>query len=103
VGEWIKAMRDQEMPVDFDQSEMDWVRELRQSNSDFFRDARIRYGVTLLSGKVFLGMMTLSEKITKEHFSLEDFDLLKTISDQAAGSIQNIKISNHVDLFCTRP
>jgi putative PEP-CTERM system histidine kinase len=96
VGEWIKAMRDQEMPVDFDQSEMDWVRELRQSNSDFFRDARIRYGVTLLSGKVFLGMMTLSEKITKEHFSLEDFDLLKTISDQAAGSIQNIKMSERL-------
>ncbi len=96
VGEWIRAMRDQEMPVDFDQSETDWVRELRQSSSELLREARIRYCVSLLSGKEFLGMITLNEKITKEHFSMEDFDLLKTIADQAAGSIQNIKMSEQL-------
>jgi putative PEP-CTERM system histidine kinase len=40
--------------------------------------------------------MTLNEKLTKEEFFLEDFDLLKTITDQAAGSILHVKISQQL-------
>jgi putative PEP-CTERM system histidine kinase len=40
--------------------------------------------------------MTLDEKLTKENFSLEDFELLKTIADQAAGTILNIKMSERL-------
>jgi putative PEP-CTERM system histidine kinase len=38
----------------------------------------------------------LNEKLTKEEFSLEDLDLLRTITDQAAGTILNIKISQQL-------
>jgi putative PEP-CTERM system histidine kinase len=93
VEETIRLMRNQEMPVDFDQGENDWIRGVKKANLKYFQDARIRYGVPLFSGNEFLGYMTLDEKITKEKFSLEDFDLLMTIADQAAGSILNIKIS----------
>jgi putative PEP-CTERM system histidine kinase len=37
-------------------------------------------------------MMTVNERVTGEPFTFEDFDLLKTIADQAAGSILNLKI-----------
>ena len=93
VEETIRLMRNQEMPVDFDQAENDWIREVKKENLEYFQDARIRYGVPLFSGNEFLGFMTLDEKITKEDFSLEDLDLLKTIADQAAGTILNIKNS----------
>ena len=96
VKEYIQAMRNQQMPIDLDQTEMDWARDLKESHFDYFRDARIRYGISLLSGNEFLGMMTLNEKLTKEQFSFEDFDLLKTIADQAAGSILNIKMSERL-------
>jgi putative PEP-CTERM system histidine kinase len=96
ASEFIQAMRHQEMPIDFDQSEMDWARELKQSYSSCFNQARIRYGVPLIFGNEFLGIMTLNEKLTKEDFSLEDFELLKTIADQAAGSILNIKMSERL-------
>ena len=96
VREFIKATKNQEMPIDFQQSEMDWAKELRESNSDYFRDPRIRYGISLMSGSEFLGIMTLNEKLTKENFSLEDLDLLKTIADQAAGIILNIKMSQRL-------
>jgi putative PEP-CTERM system histidine kinase len=95
-AEFIRAMRDQEAIIDFEKSEKDWARDLRESHFEYFRDARIRYGVSLLSGNEFLGIMTLNEKLTKEDFSLEEFDLLKTITDQAAGSILNIKISQQL-------
>jgi len=93
---FIKAMQNQEMPVDFDQTEKNWARAAKESNSDYFRDARIRYGVSLISSNEFLGIMTLDEKLTREDFSLEDFDLLKTIADQAAGTILNIKMTEHL-------
>jgi putative PEP-CTERM system histidine kinase len=96
VKEYIQAMRNQQMPIDLDQTEMDWARDLKESHFDYFRDARIRYGISLLSGNEFLGIMTLNEKLTKEQFSFEDFDLLKTIADQAAGSILNIKMSERL-------
>jgi len=95
-AELIKAMRNQDAMIDFEKSEIDWVRELTRAHVEYFRDARIRYGISLLSGNEFLGMMTLNEKLTKEDFSLEDTDLLKTIADQAAGSILNIKISEQL-------
>jgi len=96
VKEYIQAMRNQQMPIDLDQTEMDWARDLKESHFDYFRNARIRYGISLLSGNEFLGIMTLNEKLTKEQFSFEDFDLLKTIADQAAGSILNIKMSERL-------
>ena len=43
-----------------------------------------------------LGLLTLNEKLTKDPFSIEDFDLLKAISDQAAASLLNIKLSEHL-------
>lgn len=95
-AEFIKAMRNQEAVIDFEKSEKDWVRELKESHFAYFRDARIRYGVSLLSGNEFVGIMTLNEKLTEEEFSIEDFDLLKAIADQAAGSILNIKISQQL-------
>lgn len=95
-AEFIKAMRDHEAIIDFEKSEKIWVRELKEVNFEFFRDARIRYGVSLLSGSEFLGILTLNEKLTKDDFSFEEFDLLKTIADQAAGTILNIKISQQL-------
>jgi putative PEP-CTERM system histidine kinase len=96
VEQFIRAMRNQKTPIDFDQSDMDWSIELKKSNSDYFRDARIRYSVSLLAGSEFLGIMTLNEKLTKEDFSLEDFDLLKTIADQAAVALLNVKMTHRL-------
>jgi putative PEP-CTERM system histidine kinase len=95
-AEFLKTMQDQEAIIDFEKSEKDWVEELKKSHFEYFRDSRIRYGVSLLSGNEFLGIMTLNEKLTKEEFSLEDFDLLKTIADQAAVSILNIRMSERL-------
>jgi putative PEP-CTERM system histidine kinase len=95
-AEFLKAMRDQEAVIDFEKSETDWVRELKEINLEYFRDARIRYSVSLLAGNEFLGIMTLNEKLTKEDFSLEDFDLLKTISDQGAVTLLNVKMTHRL-------
>ena len=87
----IRAMRDQPVPVDCDRSEAGWAGGLKRANTDVFREAQIRYCVPLVAGQEVVGILALNEKLTKELFSVEDFDLLKTIADQAAGSLLNLK------------
>jgi len=67
-----------------------------QANSDYFREARIRYCVSLVAGLEFLGLITLDERLTEAPFSVEDFDLLKTIADQVAASLLNLKLSERL-------
>jgi len=87
------AMLPQTMPVDF-------ASPLAPGLQDCPRDAlqaiRIRYGTILVSGQQILGMITLSERLTREPFVTEDFNLLKTIADQAAVSVQNAQLSQHL-------
>ncbi len=92
AADLVRVMQDQQMPVDFDGPATDWARELKRSNPDYFREARIRYCVSLIASGEVLGLITLDERLTKEPFSVEDFDLLKTMADQTAGSLLNLKL-----------
>lgn len=96
AADLVRYMREHEMAVDFERPPDASGEKLKESNPDYFRKARIRYGVPLVAGRQFLGVMTLSERLTKETFSLEDFDLLKTIADQAAASLLNLKLSERL-------
>jgi putative PEP-CTERM system histidine kinase len=96
TGEIIKAMRTREMPVDFSLADGDWAGVFKEANPGYFRNARIRCGVSLLSGNEFLGILTLDEKLTKEDFSVEDLELLKVIADQAAFNLVKIKMSQEL-------
>ena len=92
----LRVVQNERAPIDLDRSDVKWVEEIKQANPDLFRQPQIRYAVPLSTGNEFLGIMTLNERVTGEAFSDEDFDLLKTIGDQAAGSILNIKMSERL-------
>lgn len=91
--ELVRAMRDQKIPVDFDGPATDWAAALKEANRDYFLAAEIRYGVTLAAGHRMMGVMTLGDRVTKEPLSVEDYDLLTTIAEQAAASLLNLKLS----------
>jgi putative PEP-CTERM system histidine kinase len=86
-------MRNQEMAVDLEDPKILWARDLKQSIPDSDREARIRYCVPLLAGGNLLGVMTLGDRVKYEPFSFEEIDLLRTIADQTAGSLLNLKLS----------
>jgi putative PEP-CTERM system histidine kinase len=92
----IPAIRGQQMAVDFDPAANDWAGEISRANRDYFEKARIWYCIPLLVGPEALGLMTLNERVTEGPFSVEDFDLLKTIADQSAGAILNLKLSERL-------
>jgi putative PEP-CTERM system histidine kinase len=89
----IQAMKDQEMPVDLDDPRIPWAYDLKLSMPENFREARIRYCVPLSAGGNLLGVVTLGERVEYKPFSFEEFDLLKTIADQTAASLLNLKLS----------
>lgn len=92
----IRAMSDQAMPVDLEGKSDDWVEDLRLSYAGETKEARIRYCVPLRAAEQLVGIMTLSEKIFYEPLTFEDSDLLKTIADQAASSLLNIRLSEYL-------
>lgn len=96
----IRAMADQEMPVDLEKHEDDWVSDLVKSYEDETKEGRIRYCVPMRamsdSGARLVGIMTLSSKVYYESLSFEDGELLKTLADQAAAMLLNIELSERV-------
>lgn len=92
----VRYLRDQRAPVDVLQSADYRVNMLRQSYPDVFGGTGIRYAVPLIAGRQFLGVMTLGDRMTHESFSIEDVDLLKTIADQTAGNLLNLRLTERL-------
>ena len=93
VVELIRSLRRENLPIDFDYSQGHWSKESEESGNKFFDRTRIRHCLPLIASSKFLGVMTLGDKVGREPFSVEDFDLLKTIADQTASSLLNLKLS----------
>jgi putative PEP-CTERM system histidine kinase len=89
----LGAIGNQDMPVDIDDPETPWAHDLKQSMPDSIQEARVRYCVPLSAGGNLLGVITLGEKVGYASFSFEEMNLLKTIADQTAGSLLNLKLS----------
>jgi putative PEP-CTERM system histidine kinase len=89
-------MREQSMPIDFDKTPDTKADELKSSSDDYFCHAQIRYGVPLAASHQILGFMTLSNSLTRESFSVEDRDLLKTVADQVAANLLNLRLSQRL-------
>jgi putative PEP-CTERM system histidine kinase len=94
--ELIRAIRHQQMLIDVDTAKGDWAAELKHVDPNYFKEAHIRYCLPLAAGGELLGLMTLNDRSTGEAFSLEDFDLIKTIADQTAGNLLNLKLSERL-------
>lgn len=62
---------------------------------EFLDESKIRYCASLVAGGEFVGFLSLNNP-TGVPFSIEEFDLLKTMADQAAGLILNHKLFDNL-------
>jgi putative PEP-CTERM system histidine kinase len=93
VGDLIRFIRQAKPPIDFDYSKDAWPKESNGSNGKFFLQTRIRYCFPLIARGRFLGIMTLGDRVMEDSLSIENFELLKTIADQTASSLFNLRLS----------
>jgi putative PEP-CTERM system histidine kinase len=91
----IHFMREQQRPVDFNKPEVDQAA-VNELNVDFLREAQIRYCVPVRAGREWLGLLTLGDRLTKNPFAVEDYELLQTVADQAASSLLNLHLSQRL-------
>jgi putative PEP-CTERM system histidine kinase len=93
----IRAVLDRPVPVEIDcpgPPQADWPEHFRAAGlgPSFWGDSR--YATPLVAGRdELLGLMLLGPRSTGEPFSIEDLDLLKTLADQAAGTLLNLRRS----------
>jgi putative PEP-CTERM system histidine kinase len=93
ASELIAAFSDRADPVDIDSSREFWASALRRAHPGEFRKGGNRAAVALKAGGEMLGILTLGDRVGGIAFSLQDFDLLKAVADQAAASLLNIKLA----------
>jgi putative PEP-CTERM system histidine kinase len=93
--EIISEIRSQSIPIDFSRSEIGWVDEFKKANPEYFEEDRIICCIPLAINENFIGLLTLNRRMTGKPFSQEDFDFIKTLADQAAGSLFNLKLYEH--------
>jgi len=93
----ISAMIGQTMPVDLERRHDDWVEDLKVTYGlEGSKESRIRYCVPLNAAGHLIGIMTLSEKVFHETFTFEESELIKTIADQAAAGLMNLRLSEQL-------
>ncbi len=89
----IQAFRNRPEPVDIDRAKDEWAATMRRCTPDEFHKGGHRFCIPLIVGGDLLGLITLGDRVSGVQFSIQDIDLLKCISDQAAASLRNIQLS----------
>ncbi len=90
----IREMRDQNMPVDLRNRQDEWVEDMRRVYEEKVKGSLLRYSVPLKAGGQLIGIMTMGEKVFNEPLSFEESELMKTISDQAAAALLNLRLAD---------
>jgi putative PEP-CTERM system histidine kinase len=94
--EVIAALTAHPEPIDIDSSSELWAAALRRSHPFEFRKGGNRICVPMLASGELLGILVLGDRVGGVPFSLQDFDLLKSASDQVAANLLNIQLSHRL-------
>ncbi len=90
-GPLVEAMKEKAMPLDLRQKN-GVFETIREESPDFFDLHRESAWVPMQSDKEMVGILALGQKMSKDKYDYHDLELLRTISDQAAGQIDRVRL-----------
>lgn len=96
AAEVITALTNQADPIDIDSSEAVWAAALRRAHPFEFQKGGNRICSPLVASGELLGVLVIGDRVSGVPFSVQDFDLLKSASDQAASNLLNIQLSQRL-------
>jgi putative PEP-CTERM system histidine kinase len=84
-------------PIEHDYRTTGWQGE-DEIPVEFFEETRIQHAIPLVAAGKVLGVMTIGDRVGRDDsfFTAEDFDLLKTIVDQAAANLYNLMLGERL-------
>ncbi|MEA2624477.1 MAG: hypothetical protein QOD06_522, partial [Candidatus Binatota bacterium] len=91
-----RTVRDRSEPLDLAAAEDAASVALRRDHADFLAAGPVSTVAPLVDRGQLVGILTLSERVTREAFTAEDRDLLQTISNQAAAGILNRRLAERL-------
>ncbi|MEO7299897.1 MAG: GAF domain-containing protein, partial [Verrucomicrobiota bacterium] len=89
----ISALSGTAQPVDIDSSNETWAVALRHLQPEEFRNGGNRICVPMMAGGELVGVLMIGDRVGGVPFLMQDFDLLRSVSDQAAASLLNIQLA----------
>jgi putative PEP-CTERM system histidine kinase len=92
----IRHVKHHPEPVDIEFIKENWASVLRRCQPDEFHKGGTRACVPIVGGGEVLALMTIGDRVGGAAFSLQDFDLLKCVGDQAAASLRNVQLSQRL-------
>jgi putative PEP-CTERM system histidine kinase len=90
------AMYDRDMPLDLEDGSDERIWELVQKHGDALRQERVKYVVPVNGAGRLVAILTMGRRISNDPLSREDYELLKTIADQAGANILSLRLSERV-------
>ncbi len=93
AAEVIRHVKSHPEPEDIEFTQEQWASALRRCHPDEFHKGGTRVCLPIIGGGEVLALITLGDRVSGAPFSLQDFDLLKCIGDQAAASLLNARLS----------
>ncbi len=89
----IRFLKDTKWIINIDD---DNCREIVADNAGFIEEAMASLIIPLLDMDEIIGFIILREDLAGNEYNYEDYDLLKTLSSQAAAAILNMKLSEEL-------
>jgi putative PEP-CTERM system histidine kinase len=96
TGAILRFLQTQAEPVDFEETTTDWAAALRRCHTNVFEKSGPRICVPVVSGGERLAMILLGDRVGGLPFTLQDFDLLKSIADHVASGLLNARLSQRL-------
>ena len=96
LDEAARYVAKQPEPFALEDSRESWVEELKQRNPDIFGKGGKRICVPLIGKAQFLGMLIIGDRVNGIPFSVEDFELFKSLGSQAASGLLNLQLTRQL-------
>ena len=91
-----EELRARVRPFDSEGMVEPWAEALKQSNPKQFAHGGRRLAVPLVSGKQWLGLAVLADRVGGAPYTSEELDLLKCIGDQLAASLLKLRLTGEI-------
>jgi hypothetical protein len=89
----IKLTSGQSMPIDLAGTGDDPIEQFASAFEADLKTAGVRYCVPLRATGKLIGIMTLGKRVMDQPLSFQDYELLRTIGDQSAAALLNLRLS----------
>jgi hypothetical protein len=96
-AELIMALLDQDMPIDFLNAGDGWAADFRRTHTEALEEAGIDHAAPLRAANRLVGVLTLRGRSSKVPLNTEDHELLRTIADQSASSLLNLRLADQLN------